>query len=61
MHNADHRDIQFKTQQGKKAKLVWQKAEYRAFLYNTRYDEWQDLKLGATIPKALKEYVEKYF
>lgn len=61
MHDTEHHDIQFKTQQGKTVKLVWQKAEYRAFLYNARYNEWQDLKLGATIPDALQKYITERF
>lgn len=54
-------DVEFLSGTGKKVKLTFQKSEYRAYVYNARYDEWEDMKLGSLRANVLQEYIRKNF
>ena len=55
-----HPDVEFLSGTGRQVKLVFGK-EYRAHIYNDRYKEWEDMKLGSLNPETLKEYIQKNF
>ena len=50
-------DFEFKTDSGKTILMKWEKNEFRAYRKDGR--DLIDLKLGATIPDALIDYINK--
>lgn len=50
-------DFEFTTDSGEVILLKWEKVEFRAYKKRTG----EDLKLGATVPDALLEYINKNF
>ena len=54
-------DVEFLSGTGRKVKLTFQKSEYRAYIYNERYGEWEDMRLGGLRASGLQEYIQKKF
>ena len=50
-------DICFETGDGHKWKLVWEKCEYKAYMY--LHGGWKAMGLGSTKPEGLIEYIER--
>lgn len=48
-------DIEFQTECGQKWKLVFEKTEYRAYVY--MHGGWKPMHLGSGNPKPLQDYI----
>lgn len=57
MVGGDREPICFTTDTGTMVRLVWEKVEYRA--YRQKGGRWEELRLGATLPDRLIEYIRR--
>lgn len=55
MGRLSREDVEFQTKCGQKWKLVFEKSEYRAYVY--MHGGWKPMYLGGGDPRSLQKYI----